>query len=166
MRKEFAKTHGDFKGLVDIAYPPSNFECQKKGTKMNYNAQNKQMLGIEYNRMSGKIIITSVKNIKLLLWKVLGIKSFMLRIPKDEASRASMMKYKQIYMTHLAMGKCISSTELAGIMGLDTVTSVRVLDKNGNFGTIQMLLRSILMEITIPSSGKPLFLVSDRGRRF
>ena len=31
MRKEFAKINGDFKILVDLAYPPSNFERQKKG---------------------------------------------------------------------------------------------------------------------------------------
>ena len=68
---------------------------------MNYNVQNKQIFGVEYNKLSGEIIIASTKNIKLLLWKVLGIKSFMLRIHKEEESSALMKKYKQICMTHL-----------------------------------------------------------------
>ena len=41
LKKVLAKIHGDSKVLVDLAYPPSNFEHQKKGTKTNYNTQNK-----------------------------------------------------------------------------------------------------------------------------
>ena len=50
------------------------------------------MFDVEHNKLSEDIIIASVKNIKLLLRKVLGIKSFMLRISEDEAYNASMMK--------------------------------------------------------------------------
>ena len=39
----------DFKILLDYGYPPLNFEKFKKGSKPKYNAQNKQMLVIEYN---------------------------------------------------------------------------------------------------------------------
>ena len=38
MRKNFAEIDSDFKVLVDLVYPPINFEPQKKGTKINYNA--------------------------------------------------------------------------------------------------------------------------------
>ena len=94
-RKEFSKIHGDSKVLVDQVYPLSNFfERQKKGTKMNYNAQNKQMIGVEYSKASEEIIIVLAKNIKPLLHKVLGIKPFMLRLPEEEASNASMRKHK------------------------------------------------------------------------
>ena len=79
----------------------------------------------------------------------------MLKIPKDEASNASMRKYKQICMTHLVMAKCVSSIELAGILDLETVPLVRVQDKNSNFLPINMSLHSILIEITIPSQENP-----------
>ena len=92
---------------MDMAYPPCNFKRQKKGTKINYNAQNKQMFGVEYNKLSEEIILASLKNIRTLLREYLGIKSFMLRIPKYETSSASMGKYKQICMTHLAMAECV-----------------------------------------------------------
>ena len=76
-RKEILKTHGDFKILVDLAYPLSNFEHQQKGTRTSYNTKNKQMFGMEYNKASEAIIITSVKTTKPLLRKVIGVKSFM-----------------------------------------------------------------------------------------
>ena len=63
---------------MDLAYPPRNFERQKNGTKINYNVQNKQMSVVEYNKLSKEIILASVKHIKPLLHKYLGIKSFML----------------------------------------------------------------------------------------
>ena len=40
-RKGLNQKYGDFKVLVDLSYPPSNFKCQKKGTKINYSPQNK-----------------------------------------------------------------------------------------------------------------------------
>ena len=49
-------------------------------------------------------------------------------------------------------------------MDLETVTLVGVLDENRDYVPIAMSLRSILMEITVPPSGKPLFLViADTG---
>ena len=101
-----------------------------------------------------------MKNIKPLLHKVLGSKSFILKIPKEGVSNASMRKYKQIYMTHLTMAKCAPSIKLAEILDIDTMTSVRVQDQNRNFVPINMSLCSILVKVTVSSSGKPLlFLV-------
>ena len=57
------------------------------------------------------------------------------------------------------MAECVSSIKLARIMDLETVPLVGVLDENGNYVPIAISLRSILMEITVPSLGKPLFLV-------
>ena len=48
LRKNMAKAV-DFKILLDYGYPPLNFKKFKKGSKPNYNAQNKQMFGIGYN---------------------------------------------------------------------------------------------------------------------
>ena len=62
-------------------------------------------------------------------------------------------------MTHLAMAECLSSIKLAGITDLENVTLVGVLDENGNYMPIEMSLCSILMEITVPTSGKLLFLM-------
>ena len=59
--KDLNKQHGDFKILVDLVYPPTNFERQKKGTKMNYNAQNKQMFGVENNKLIEEIILASIE---------------------------------------------------------------------------------------------------------
>ena len=65
------------------------------------------MFSVEYNKESEAIIIVSMKNIKSLLCNVLGSKPFMLKTPKEEVSNASMRKYKQVCMTHMAMAKCI-----------------------------------------------------------
>ena len=61
MVKNLNERHGDFKVLVDMAYPPNNFERQMKGTRMNYNMQNKEMFGMEYNKLSKETILTSLK---------------------------------------------------------------------------------------------------------
>ena len=100
-----------------------------------------------------------MRPIKPLLRKYLGIKSFMLIIPEDKASSTSVRKCKQICMTHLAVAECVLSIKLAGIMDIETMTSVGVLDENGNYVLIEMSLCSILMEIMVPSLGQPLFLV-------
>ena len=94
MRKDSAKTHGNFKVLVDLAYLSSNFERQKKGTKMNYNAQNKQMSGVEYNKESKDIIFAAMKNCKPLV-----------KIPKENTYNGLVRKYKQVCNTntHLAL---------------------------------------------------------------
>ena len=39
----------DFEILMDVRYPPMNFEKFKKGSKLQYNTQNKQMFSMEYN---------------------------------------------------------------------------------------------------------------------
>ena len=91
------------------------------------------MFGVEYDKDSEDIIISSMKNIKPLLHKVLGSKSCMLKIHKEEASNTSMRKYKQVCMPHMVIAECVPYIELPGILNLDTVTSVRVQDKNGTF---------------------------------
>ena len=93
-RKDFTKTQRDFKILVDLAYPPSNFECQKKGTKTNHNTQNKQMFGVDHSKEPEEIILAATKNIKLLRYKVLDNKTFMRKIPKEDVSNGSMREYK------------------------------------------------------------------------
>ena len=61
------------------------------------------MFGVDYSKLSEEIILVSLKNTKPLLRKYLDIKSFILRIPEDEVSSASMREYKQICVTHMAM---------------------------------------------------------------
>ena len=86
MTKDFAEIDGDFKVLVNLAYPPSNLKHQKKGTKTIYNAQNKQMFGLEYNKEFERIIFVVTKNFKALIRKI--------KIPKDDAYNGSMRKHK------------------------------------------------------------------------
>ena len=83
MRKDFTKIDGDFKVVVDLAYPPGIFERQQKGTRTNYNAQNKQMFGVKYNKESKEIIFAAMKNFKLLIRNVLDKnKTFLVKILK------------------------------------------------------------------------------------
>ena len=71
-------------------------------------------------------------------------------VPEEDASTATMRKYKQVLQTHLALTECVSFIELVGITDLDLVSKVRVR---------MMSIRTILMNIEVPSSRKPLFLM-------
>ena len=58
--------------VVDLAYPPSNYERQTKGTKTNYNAQNKQMFCVEHNEASEKVILKSGADIRKIQDRMLA----------------------------------------------------------------------------------------------
>ena len=62
-----------------------------------------------------------------------------------------------MHNTHLDLCECVSSIELTGILDLDSEFEVRVTDKNGRFLVVILSLRSILIDIVVPSSGKPPF---------
>ena len=47
-------------------------------------------------------------------------------VPEEDASTATMRKYKQVLLTHLALVECVSFIELIGIMDLETVAEMRV----------------------------------------
>ena len=47
-------------------------------------------------------------------------------VPEEDASTATMRKYKQVLQNHLALAECISFIELIGITDLETVLEVRV----------------------------------------
>ena len=63
--------------------------------------------------------------------------------------------------THLVLSECVSSIELAGIMGMELKLPVHVTDEEGDTIEVTISIRSILMGIEITSSGtpKPLFLM-------
>ena len=69
---------------------------------------------------------------------------------------------------YLALSECVSSIELAGILDLELESKVKVKNKDGNIVEVTMTLRSILMDIEIASSNKPLFLMvaGTRDRKF
>ena len=52
-----------------------------------------------------------------------------------------------------------TNIELAGILDLELKLEVKVKNEDGDIVEVTMSLRSILVEITIPSSNKPLFLM-------
>ena len=52
------------------------------------------MFGVDCNQESEKIIPESMKNIKMLVRLVLCTKTFMFRIPSEEAFNGLMRKYK------------------------------------------------------------------------
>ena len=54
----------DFNILMDVGYPSKNFEKFKQGNKTQYNAQNKQMSGMEYNAEAEGWIIKAKQNFK------------------------------------------------------------------------------------------------------
>ena len=67
---------------------------------------------------------------------------------------------KKIYSTHLAIQESILTIKLLGIMDLETASEIRVENDSTSksmYKTETMSIRSILMDITIPSSDKPLF---------
>ena len=80
LKKNIAKEM-DFKILVDCGYPPLNFKKFKKGGKPKYNAQNKQMFGIEYIFESEEWIFQAVKSFKTLFREFCGQRSFLQIVP-------------------------------------------------------------------------------------
>ena len=84
----------DFNIVMDVGYPPMNFEKFKKGSKPQYNAQNKQMFGMEYNAEAEPLIIKSKQNFKNEFRKYGGQKSFLRMVTEEDASTATMRKYK------------------------------------------------------------------------
>ena len=66
----------NFKILVNCWYPPLNFEKFKKGNKSKYNAQYRQMFGIEYNVESKEWIFQAAKFFKILFHKFCGLNHF------------------------------------------------------------------------------------------
>ena len=142
-----------------------NFEKYKKNAKLNYNAKNKQIYNIEYN-MEVEALLTLAKHaFKILLRQRLGLKTFMLWVPNEDASTNTMRKYKQVLQTHLAMTECVSSIELAGIMDLDVESEVRVKNEAGVVETRTMSVRSVLMDIKVPGTEQPLFLMITTNRK-
>ena len=59
-----------------------------------FNAHNKQMFVVEYNKESEEIIFAAMQNFKPLICKVLRNKTFLIKIPEEDAPNGSMRKYK------------------------------------------------------------------------
>ena len=77
------------------------------------NTKNKMVFGLEYSLESKEIILKSMKNFKALACRFLGNKTFVLRVPKAEATGASMRK--QVCSIHLTMMEWILTIELLWI---------------------------------------------------
>jgi len=136
--KKSGKLLKDLNILVDVGYPPMNFEKFKKGSKPNYNAQNKQIYSIEYNMEAEPLILLARPLFKILLHKTLGEKTSMLMVPNKNASTATMRRYRQILQTHLAMLECVSYIELIGIKNLDLELEVSFRNDDGMMETRMM----------------------------
>ena len=81
-----------------------------------------------------------------------------------------MSKYIQFYSTHMAIQDSISTIKLLGIMDPKTVPEIRVKNNSPSRNackTVTMSVRSIFMDIIIPSLDRPLFVIiavtSDGG---
>ena len=117
------------------------------------------MFGIEYNKEYEELMIASMKHFKLLVRKVLGTKTFLLRFSKEEAFNRSTRKYKQVCNTHLALYECVFSIKLPMVLDLDSELDVRVTHKNGKPLKVVMSLCFILMEIEVLSLDKPILVM-------
>ena len=60
----------------------------------------------------------SKQNFKNEFRKYGGWKSFLQMVSEEDASTATMRKYKQVLQTHLALAECVSFIELIGITDL------------------------------------------------
>jgi hypothetical protein len=150
--------------LCTTGYPPMNYEKFKKGSKQNFNAKNKQIYIIEYDMEVEELMGMAKHAFKILLRQKLGLKTFMLWVPDEEASINTMRRYKQILATHLAMMECVSSIELAGIMDLDGEHRVSVTNQEGATEIKNVSVRSVLMDIKVPGTNQPLFLMITSSR--
>ena len=83
----------------------------------------------------------------------------MLVVPGENASTATMRRYRQILQTHLAMSECVSYIELIGIEDLDQESEVSLKNDDGIMVTRIMSVRSVLMDIKVPGTEHQLFLV-------
>ena len=57
------------------------------------------------------------------------------------------------------MMECILTIELLGILNLETEGNIRIKEENSEFKPVKMSIQSILVDITIPSLKKSLFLM-------
>ena len=117
-----------------------NFRKFKRGSKPNFNVQNKQSYSIEYNVKAEPLILMARTPLKILLHKTLGEKTFTLMVPNENASTATMRRYRQILQTHLAMSECVSYIELIGIEDLDQESEVSLKNDDGIMVTRMMLV--------------------------
>jgi hypothetical protein len=62
------------------------------------------------------------------------------------------------------MTECVSSIELAGIMDLDGVHRVSVTNEEGAQEMKNVSVRSVLMDIKVPGTNQPLFLMITSSR--
>jgi len=136
--KKSGKLLKDLNILVDVGYPPMNFEKFKKGSKPNYNAQNKQIYSIGYNMEAEPLILMARSLFEILLRKTLGEKTFTLMVLNENASTATMRRYRQILQTKLAMLECVSYIELIGIEDLDLESEVSLKNDDGIMVTRMM----------------------------
>ena len=88
----------------------------------------------------------------------------MLMVPDENASTATMRRYRQILQTHLAMSECVSYIKLIGMEDLDLESEVSFKNDDGIMETRMMSVRSILMDIDVPGTKNPLFLVITVNR--